>query len=258
MRAGSVRSVAVSAAVAVAVAASCSLPVDERVTPIDQDQFGAQLTEETTTTTVAPTTTTTPSVDEPDEPGASSTTIAAIETQTIIAFYTRGFTDVMQSVEFQLAGDTPVLELIPLLERPPTQVTQADFRSSVRPGLVDDIVVDRGIGTVVLDPTIVDRMSNSELQRAIAQIVLTLTSFVTPDSGAIGFARFEADGDGFPVYVPAFGGSSEPGEPLAFLDFARLISTTPTPTTTTTTTVDPGDAPETSDGPTTTAVADDQ
>jgi hypothetical protein len=124
---------------------ACSLPVDERVTPIDQDEFGAQLTEDTTTTTTEPPTTTSPStVPDQNDPGQSTTTLAAIQTQAVTTFYTRGYTDVMQPVEFQLAEGTPVLELVPLLERPPIQVTQADFRSSVRPGLVDDIVVDHG------------------------------------------------------------------------------------------------------------------
>src|SRR5690606_27976635 len=78
-------------------------------------------------------------------------------------------------------------------------------------------------------------MSNPVRQRAIAQIVLTLTSFRLPDGSGIGYVRFEVDGEGFSVYVPGFGGQSDEGEPLAYTDFAMWIVTTQTPPTTSTT-----------------------
>ena len=118
----------------------------------------------------------------------------------------------------------------------PMSGEQAALRRSLLPGLIDDIPVERGTATVVLNRNVLDRMSNPAQQRAIAQIVLTLTSFVTNDAGAIGFVRFEVDGEGFSVYVPGFDGTSEAGEPLAFTDFSVLIETTPTPTSATTTT----------------------
>ena len=78
--------------------------------------------------------------------------------------------------------------------------------------------------------------------------MLTLTSFRTSDQGAIGTVRFETDGEGFAVFVPSFGGQSDPGEPLAFTDFASLIAGTSASSTTTTTL-----PPTASDPPTTTA-----
>lgn len=236
------RIAAISAtAVMAVVVVACSLPVDERVTPIDHDQFGAQLTEDTTTTTTEPATTTTsapttaPDVSTPDGE-ITTTTVAAIPTETVTVFYTRGFTDILQPIEFELAAGTPTLELVPLLERPSTQLRDAGLRSSVQVGLIDDITPERLTANVSLDPAVLDRMSNDDQQRAIAQIVLTLTSFRTPDTGNIGSVRFVVDGEGYPVFVPAFGGTSAPGEPLTYLDFASLISTTPAATTTTTTT----------------------
>lgn len=233
------RLVTVTAGVAAVVAlAACSLPVDERVTPLDQSDFPDDLTEETTTTTT--TTTTLPTTTVPDDTSVgteetTTTSVPAVPTEAVTVYYTRGVTDVMQPVEVRRGINTPVLELVALLERP-TGISEVGFRSAVRPGLINDIVVDRGTATVALDPDVLDRMSEANRQQAIAQIVLTVTSFRTTDAGAIGRVRFEVDGEGFPVFVPAFGGSSEPGEELAFTDFQSLIATTPTPTTSTTTT----------------------
>ena len=58
------------------------------------------------------------------------------------------------------------------------------------------------------------------------------------DEGAIGFVRLEVDAEGLAVFVPSLGGSSDPGEPMAFVDSADLVVDTPltSPTTTTTTT----------------------
>ncbi len=105
--------------------------------------------------------------------------------------------------------------------------------------MIKEVLLDRATATVVLDSTVLDRLSNDEQRRATGQIVLTFTSFVTQDEGAIGFVRFEVDGDPIAVFVPSLGGSSDPGEPLAFVDFSSLIvetSLTPATTTTTTTT----------------------
>lgn len=224
----------VGAALAVPAAfAACSLPVDERVTPVDRDEFGDQLTQDTTTTTTsttAPPTTVPEDTSVPTE--ATTTTLAVVPTEIVTVYYTRGTTDVMQPVDFLLAVRTPIEELIALLERP-TGIREVGFRTAVRPGLIDRIgPIDRGVATVALDGTVLDRMSESARQQAIAQIVLTVTSFRTADAGAIGRVRFEVEGEGLQVFVPAFGGSSEAGEELAFEDFQSLISSTPTPATT--------------------------
>lgn len=229
--------IATGAVVVLAGLTACSLPVDERVTPLDQSLFPDDLTEETTTTT---TSTTVPETTVPEDTGVTAqpttTTVPIVPTEAVTVYYTRGVTDVMQPVEVPRPVPTPVTDLITLLEQP-TGISEFGFRSAVRPGLIDDInPVDRGVATVQLDPDVLDRMSESSRQQAIAQIVLSVTSFRTADVGAIGRVRFEVDGEGFPVYVPAFEGTSEAGEELAFTDFQSLIATTPTPPGTTTTT----------------------
>lgn len=232
------RRLTIGAAAATLVLAACSLPVDERVTPLDQSAFPDDLTDPTTTTST--TTTTVPESTVPDDtsPGeeTTTTTTPVVPTEEVTVFYTRGVTDVMQPVQV-VASPSPALvtDLITFLERP-TGIAESGLRSAVRPGLIDQIgPVDRGVATVALDPDVLDRMSESTRRQAIAQIVLTVTSFRTADVGAIGLVRFEVDGEGFSVYVPAFGGNSEPGEELAFTDFRTLIATTPTPTPATTT-----------------------
>ena len=156
----------------------------------------------------------------------------------------------MSRLKRPLPEEATVAQLLDQLEAPLPDVAEFSLRTSVRRGMVTgDVMVDRGIATVALDPDIVDDMSETTLRRAIAQLVLTLTSFSTDDNGAIGRVRFEIDGEGFAVFVPAFGGSSEPGEELAYGDFAGLIASTAGETSTTTTTVDP--APP--DDPATTA-----
>lgn len=221
--------------------AGCSLPVDERVTPLDQRAIPDDLAEPTTTTTT--TTTTVPAATVPDEPVDSTETTTTTEppppTESITVFYTRGLSDVMQPFQHSRPPLTPVDELIELLERPSGI---GELRTSLLPGLIDDISpVERATATVTLDPEILDRMSEPNRQRAIAQIVLTLTSFATTSAGNIGLVRFEVDGEGLPVFAPGLGGQSEPGEALAFDDFSSLIVTSSTPTTpaTTTTTTEP-------------------
>lgn len=223
----------VTALLVATTASGCSLPVDQRTTALEQAGFPDELTATTTTTTL-PTTTTTTSVppETPNLEDSTTTSLAPIPVEPVSVYFARGLTDVMQAIEIVRPVGTPVLELVTLLERP-SGITEAGLRTAVLPGLIDDIVVDRGTATVVLDRTVLDRMSNTNQQRAIAQIVLTVTSFRTVDAGGIGRIRFEVDRSGFPVFVPAFGGSSDPGEELSFTDFQSLIATTPTPTTTT-------------------------
>lgn len=247
------RRLALLAVVGVAVTglvASCSLPVDERATRLDPGAIPDDLTEPTTTTTTSttmPPTTTIPEDTSVDSPETTTTTTQPgipTQTQAVRVFYTRGLSDVMQPVEVPRPVLTPVEELVPLLERPGDI---GDLRTALLPGLIADISpVERATVTVSLDPVILDRMSEPNRQRAVAQIVLTLTSFVTTDAGAIGFVRFEVDGEGFSVFVPGFGGQSEEGEPLAHDDFSTLIVTSPTPTSTTPTTTTPTGPPPTS------------
>ena len=225
------------------LAVACSLPVDERVTRLEDDEIppeiGETTTTTTTTTTLPPTTTTLPpttTIDGQVPPSSTTTTMPTLATEPVNIFYTLRFTTQIVRLQLELPAPVQIAFLVDRLETPTDVETVANLRTSVRSGLIVDerIVVERGTVTIPLDPDVLRRMNDAALERAIAQIVLTFTSFRTPDQGNIGSVVFEVDGEGFPVFVPAGGGSSEPGEPLAFSDFAQLILSTPSPTTTTT------------------------
>lgn len=221
---------------------ACSLPTDERVAPYNPADLPAVLANTTTTSTTTTTTTTLPPVpgSVPDgETTTTSTTVPVTDTAPVEIFYTIGFSDEVQPVRRELFTPVSIISVISQLESPTRDIAAGGLRSSVRDGLIKEVLLDRATATVVLDSTVLDRLSNDEQRRATGQIVLTFTSFVTVDEGAIGFVRFEVDGDPIAVFVPSFGGSSDPGEPLAFVDFSSLIvetSLTPATTTTTTTT----------------------
>lgn len=229
----------------IALVGACALPTDDRATEIDRDDLGPALANTTTTSTTTTTTTvpTTTTLAQPDSTDTTPTAVSTTTTTPLFAtapvdlYYTVGFTDAMSRLKRQLPDDASITLVLEQLEVPTVEVAEQRLRTSVRRGLVAGaVVVDRGIAIVPLDRDIVDEMSEPNLRRAVAQLVLTLTSFSTDDSGAIGRVRFEIDGEGFAVYVPAFGGSSEPGEDLAFEDFDSLIAGTSTPPTTTPTT----------------------
>ena len=217
---------------------ACSLPTDDRVVPYNVDDLPPLPSETTTTTSTTTTSTTTTIAADTSVPGESTTTTTtttlAIETEPVTIYYTLGSTDEMQPLVIQQASEIGPPAIVRLLESP-VGLAPLNLRSSVRSGLIDDVAVERGVATIVLDPFVLARMSEAERARAVAQMVLTFTSFSTTDQGNIGFVRFESDGEHYEVFVPAFGGSSEPGEELAFEDFSSLIATTATPSTTTTT-----------------------
>lgn len=249
---GPARRVGALVSALVAVVAACSLPTDERAVPYDVDDLRPGLSETTTTSTTSTTSTTTV-VPISTEPGASTTvpetsTTSPIPTEPVTVYYTLGSTDDLQPVAFQRAS--PVSEpVVRQLLQAPTGIAEFGLFSSVRAGLIDDVVIDGNLATVILDSTILERMPPSQQRRAIAQIVLTYTSFRTPDQGNVGAVKFEADGESVEVFVPALNGTSQPGDELEFTDFSELISTatiTATPTTTTTTTTVPDTVPPTS------------
>jgi len=102
-----------------------------------------------------------------------------------------------------------------------------------------------------LSSAALNRLSSLQQRRAIAQVVLTLSLFTTPEGG-IGQVILNADGEPLSVFVPSRGASSEPGETLAYSDFAVLISGTPA-TTTTSPPVTSSTVPVSTAAPTTTA-----
>ncbi|MEO6570081.1 MAG: GerMN domain-containing protein [Ilumatobacteraceae bacterium] len=235
---------------------ACSIPRDERVTPYNQGELPPDIANTTTSTSTTTTTTTTvPEVSVP----AGETTTTVVESTTTIAitvtapvdiYYTVGFSDVLQRLRQNLPVDRTIQTVIAQLESPVQEVRAGNYRSSVLPGLIASVAPVNGTATVTLDQDVLDRMSNPNQRRAIAQIVLTLTSFVTNDEGAIGQVRFEVDGEQIEVFVPALGASSLSGEAVSFSDFRSLVVSAP-PSATTVPTDDPpaSAAPPTSPPP---------
>ena len=218
-----VRAALVVAALAGPATAGCGLPVDETVQRYDPGDLPANLANTTTTTTTTTTTVpaTTPSESTPPAE-STTTTLDAPATAPVTIYYTIGLSPDLQPLSLERIAPVPIETVIDLLESP-SGISEYGLRSSVRFGLIDDTDLERGTLTVTLDAPTLERMSTSEERRAISQIVLTLTSFQPANQGNIGFVRFEVDGEGYPVYVPAFGGTSDGVEPLAFTDFASLI-----------------------------------
>jgi hypothetical protein len=254
------RRIALAIATVVAVSvitAACGLPTDDRVTPYNVNDIPDQLTEPTTTTTSTTTTTTTTTLPPPTLPGETTTTAASTTTtlpivlEPITVYYTIGSSDDLRPLDVNRGEDPTAQEVIAALESS-TGLTQIGLRTSVRPGLIANVRLDRGVATVVLDPAVLGRMPEAQQRRAIAQMVLTFTSFKTTDQGNIGYVTFESDGEPYEVFVPVDDDMSEPGGLLAFADFAELIASSSTPTATTPP-VETEPAPTTTTAPETTA-----
>jgi len=77
--------------------------------------------------------------------------------------------------------------------------------------------------TASLNSAIFDAMSEDGQREAIAQMVLTFTSFSVPGAGNIGSVIVQVDGVPIPVFKPSDGTTSEPGAPVYFDDFSTLI-----------------------------------
>ena len=239
-----IRRLLVLTAAPVLLVAACALPTDERATRYDRDDLPPVIANTTTTSTTttttsttlptAPSTTSVPTGSSEPAPAPTTTSTPAFASNAVDLYYTIDFSYDMARVKRPLPDDVTITQVIDQLERPRTDVAGFGYRTSVRREMVTGVVVEGGVATVALDGDIVKDMSEPSLRRAIAQLVLTLTSFSTDDSGAIGQVRFEIDGEGLEVFVPALDGSSEPGAELTFDDFESLRVTTDTPTTTTT------------------------
>ena len=247
--------------VAVALAA-CGISADERVTHIPADDLGALANTTTTSTTTTTTTTTTlppetspPTSTPPSLPFETTTTstIEVVPLEDVDIFYVpRGRDETVKKVTVQQVGEPTLNDVIGLLAEPPAPVrNNSNLTTEVTPDLVRRATMQRLYTVVDLDRETFERMSDPNQRQAIAQLVLTLTSFVSPDRGAIGAVVFTVDGEDIQIPIPELG-ASDPGEPIAFRDFASWVDTNPTgdpvavtnaPTTTPPATTDPPGPP---------------
>jgi hypothetical protein len=208
---------------------ACTLPADEGVTPIDPDDLPPELANTTTTsTTTTTTTTTTLPVDtsEPVEtdPTTSTSSTLSIATAPVELYYVDRAADGLQPINRQLPQPISLDSVISQLQQPPPDLASFGVETS----LTEDLIaaghtLDRSVLTISLNSAVFDQMSEDDKREAIAQMVLTFTSFSVPAAGNIGSVVLQVDGVPIPVFKPADGTTSEPGAPLYFDDFSTLI-----------------------------------
>jgi len=173
------RRVAAAVLVTIVAASACGLPVDERVQPFDDVPFDLTATSTTTTTTLPPPE---PAVTTTVPPAELITTTTLVRTEpTDIFFVLRGSGE-LQRVTVSLPAPVSRQLLINQLESVPDG-TGDTLRTSVASGLLRDFTVDRGVASVELSSAALNRLSSLQQRRAIAQVVLTLSLFTTPEGG---------------------------------------------------------------------------
>lgn len=230
--------------------AACGISADEDVTRIPADEVGAianTTTTTTTTTTVPPTIPPTSMVDSLPTTTTSSTTtttlVAAEQTPVTLFFARRGDAESLRRVPTLQFGEVTLDDLIFLLSNPDERLLTQGFTTAVPDGLVLSTEM-LSVHTVVdLDPTVFNAMTDAEQNQAIAQLVLTLTYFVSPVFGPVGPVEFRVGGQPISVLIPGEG-ASDPGEPVSFRQFEPWIDpSTGEPVAPTTTTEPPETAP---------------
>jgi hypothetical protein len=229
---------------------ACGLPTDDGAVPYNVDDLPPALSQTTTTSTTTTTTTTTTPPTLPGETtttaqSTTTTTTQAFETKPVTVFYALVSSDELSPLEVQTPVELMGLPaVVGLLESPPRGVGDFNIRTAVPRNLIEEVPFEPPIATVSLNSTILDRMSTAEERRAIAQMVLTFTSFTTRDAGNVGAVRFEVEGEAYEVFVPAEDGTSEPDQALLFSDFSELIASRSTTATTSSTTTTSTTAPD--------------
>jgi len=240
-----------------AALAACSLPTNEGVTPIDADGLPPEIVNPTTTTTTTTTTTlpppptsVPPATTAPTTPPPSTNAPAA--TAPVDIYYADN-SDNMQRLQRGLLEPVSLQSLITQLEEPLDDIASYGVRTTLEPDLIGSAIPERGVLTVSLNGSVWEPMNEAKKRLAIAQMVLTFTSFTVPGEGNIGSVVLQVDGTPIPVFIPD-GTTLDPGTPVVFSDFASTVFGATGDTTTTTvppeTTVPPTQTTAAPTGPT--------
>ncbi len=216
---------------------ACSLPASEGVTPIDADGLPPEIANTTTTSTTTTTTTAPPPpTSVPPETTAPTTppapTNPPASTAPVDIYYADRAAGGMQRLQRQLLEPLSLQSVISQLEQPPDDLGLYGVRTALEPGLIGFTDLERGVLTVSLNGSVWEPMSEEQKRLAIAQMVLTFTSFTVPGEGNVGFAVLDVDGTPIPVFIPD-GTTLDPGTPVVFEDFASSVLGTTGATTTT-------------------------
>lgn len=218
-------------AMAVAILGGCSLGGSDtfEVIPPQEIPFGLDQAATTTTTT----TTTVPAPPPPDA-GTTTTSAPPIQTEPVEVYFVSGL-DRLQRQTIQLSSPVGPFQVLAVLEEEPAGEQSAGLRTAVPPDLVVDLSIERGVAAVDLDGAVLNALSSRDQRLAIAQIVLSTIGSIR----GVGQVSFTIDGIPAEIGIPPDYTLSEPGQPLAFADFAALLvtggpggatSTTPTST----------------------------
>ena len=202
---------------------ACGLQTDSEAVLFDDVPYG--LAETSTSTTAVLVVNTGPNI---------PTTTVAIDQREVEVVFVRRLSRELESINIDLPIPVSSRDIIDQLTQPPPDA-EPELQTEVSERLVLNVQVDRGLATVNLSRTAINQLGSAQQRRAIAQIVLTLTLF-TSEAGGIGQVEFLVGGQPTSVYVPLLGANNEPGEPVAWADFAQLLIGVDAPTTTTTST----------------------
>jgi hypothetical protein len=215
MTAATLRTLAVSVALA-AVVASCGVPTgDDSFAVIAPEEDPFDLDETSTTTSTTTTTTTTLPV-TPDTV-APTTTIVRLEPAEFYFLTPRGR---LQPVVVDLPPPFAADQIADILEDgPPPDVA---LESLVADGLIVGSSESRSVLTVDLDADTFARIPSSQQTEAIGQIVMTMITSLR----RVGLVNFTIDDE--PISVKK-GNSllSDVGEPLSYDDYVILLASPP-------------------------------
>ncbi len=231
------------AGVAAAFAAGCGVGGDGDLARIGSGDLAGldQTTTSTTTSTTTPTATTVPpTASAPAGSMSTAPTTTTIPTELVELYFVAG--DVLEPVSQQLTQGAGPSRVIEVLESGPPSGDAGVGLTTVLPAGLTRLVLDPGTGVATVDLVgeLFESIEAVDQRKAIAQIVLTLTRL-----RGIGQVRFTLDGEDLPV--PKLGNVlSDPGEPVARIDYESLLEQGDvTPTAVTTSTTPPTSTPPT-------------
>lgn len=211
-------------ALTLVVLASCGVPAgQDSFTQIGTDEVPFRLAEQSTTTSTSePPATTSPPTTQLDAPSTTveeTTTTLPLETVEIY-FLSRGE---LQPVPRELPQAYGINQLAAGLEAgPPLGAAGVGLDTLIEEGLILDSATESGVVTVELDEVEFDEIQPRDQRPAIAQIVLTYTTNLR----GVGQVTFTIAGE--PIRVPTGNGLlSDPGQPLAFDDYANMLADRP-------------------------------
>lgn len=198
--------------VCAAVVLGCGVNVGESFETIAPQEIPFGLDQPATTAS----TTTTTSVPEtgPTSPPATN----PVQTEPASVYVIIGL-DRLQRLSVQLASPVEIMQVLALLTEGPTGDQAVGLRSAVRPGLVIDVEVDRGVATVDLRASTLNLLTPRDQRMAIGQIVLSILG----SARGVGQVVFTIDGAAAEIGIPPDFQLSRPGQPLTFADFESLL-----------------------------------